>query len=64
VFNLNVPVKCPGVPDEILNPGKAWQGSAVEFSSEISELARLFKKNFEKYQDQASKDVIAAGPAI
>jgi len=58
VFNLSVPVACPGVPDEILNPGKAWQGSSTEFKSEISELAALFTKNFEKYQDQASKDVI------
>ena len=58
VFNLRVPVSCPGVPDEILNPGKAWQGSAAEFKSEISELAKLFSKNFDKYKDQASKEVI------
>jgi phosphoenolpyruvate carboxykinase (ATP) len=64
VFNLSVPVKCPGVPDEILNPAKAWQGSATEFKSEISELAKLFSKNFDKYKDQATKEVIAAGPSI
>jgi len=58
VFNLNVPTACPGVPDEILNPAKAWQGSAAEFKGEISELARLFVKNFDKYKDQASKEVI------
>jgi len=58
VFNLNVPTKCAGVPDEILNPAKAWQGSADEFKSEIRTLASLFVKNFDKYKDQASKDVV------
>jgi phosphoenolpyruvate carboxykinase (ATP) len=58
VFNLSIPVACAGVPDEILNPAKAWQGSAEEFKAEIMELAKLFDKNFNKYKDQASKDVI------
>jgi len=58
VFNLKVPKSCPGVPDEILNPAKAWQGSAQEFKSEIQDLASLFSKNFDKYKDQASKEVI------
>jgi len=64
VFNLAVPTACPGVPSEILNPAKAWQGSATELKSEISDLAKLFVKNFDKYKDQASKEVISAGPAI
>lgn len=64
VFNLRVPTSCPGVPDEILNPGKAWQGSASEFHSEISDLAKLFQKNFDKYKDQADKEVLAAGPTL
>lgn len=58
VFNLRVPKSCPGVPPEILNPAKAWQGSAQEFNSEIQDLAKLFAKNFDKYKDQASKEVI------
>jgi phosphoenolpyruvate carboxykinase (ATP) len=58
VFNLNVPTACAGVPDEILNPARAWQGSAEEFKSEIRNLATLFSRNFDKYKDQASKDVI------
>ena len=62
VFNLSVPVSCPGVPAEILNPAKAWQGSVEEFNAEISELAKLFNKNFDKYKDQASKDVVVCNP--
>jgi phosphoenolpyruvate carboxykinase (ATP) len=58
VFNLNVPVSCAGVPNEILNPGRAWQGSASEFKTEITELAKLFDQNFQKYRDQATADVI------
>ena len=62
VFNLNIPVVCAGVPDEVLNPAKAWQGSAVEFKSEVTELAKLFAQNFDKYKDHASKDVLVTPP--
>lgn len=58
VFNLSVPVSCPGIPNELLNPAKAWQGSAGEFRSEVLELARLFNENFNQYKDQASREVI------
>jgi len=64
VFNLAVPTACPGVPHEILNPAKAWQGSTTELKSEISDLAKLFAKNFDKYKDQASKEVIVSSLSI
>ena len=58
VFNLRVPVSCPGIPNDLLNPAKAWQGSAEEFQSEVLELAALFRENFNQYKDQASMEVI------
>jgi phosphoenolpyruvate carboxykinase (ATP) len=63
VFNLHVPKTCPGVPDELLNPKKSWTGSA-DFTSEVSKLAELFNKNFTKYSDQATPEVIAAAPVV
>lgn len=62
-FNLQVPKSCPGVPDDLLNPAKSWTGSA-SFKEEVTKLGVLFNENFKKYADQATPDVIAAGPQV
>jgi phosphoenolpyruvate carboxykinase (ATP) len=62
-FNLQVPKSCPGVPDDLLNPAKSWTASA-SFKDEVKKLAVLFSDNFKKYADQATPDVIAAGPEV
>jgi phosphoenolpyruvate carboxykinase (ATP) len=62
VFNLNVPKSCPGVPSEILNPTNAWTDGADSFNTEIKKLASKFTDNFNKYADQATTEVKAAGP--
>ncbi|KAG0036299.1 Protein kinase C-like 1 [Podila clonocystis] len=64
VFGLHIPKHVKGVPAEVLNPRKAWQGSAEEYDATVHKLATLFQENFTKYQDQASADVIAAGPKL
>ncbi|KAG0324910.1 Protein kinase C-like 1, partial [Podila horticola] len=64
VFGLHIPKEVKGVPAEVLNPRKAWQGSAEEYDATVHKLATLFQENFTKYQDQASADVIAAGPKL
>jgi phosphoenolpyruvate carboxykinase (ATP) len=46
-----------------LNPAKSWTGSA-SFKEEVSKLGVLFNENFKKYADQATPDVIAAGPQV
>lgn len=62
VFNLQVPKTAPNVPAEILNPARAWSGGKDQFTEEVSKLGKLFNENFEKYQDMALPEVIAAGP--
>ena len=63
VFNLNVPKKCTDVPDELLNPKKSWSGNA-DFGEEVNKLAELFVDNFKNYEDEASEEVIKAGPQV
>ena len=63
VFNLPVPKSCPGVPSELLNPKHSWVAK-TPFEGEVNKLAVLFNTNFQKYADQATKEVIAAGPVI
>ena len=61
VFKLNYPTKCPGVPDEILNPSCSWANKA-EYEATQAQLAMLFRRNFAKYQAMASAEVLARGP--
>jgi phosphoenolpyruvate carboxykinase (ATP) len=60
-FGLPVPVKIEGVPDYVLHPRETWK-SAAEYDAKASQLADMFADNFEKYEDQVSDGVKAAGP--
>ncbi|ORX63943.1 ATP-utilizing phosphoenolpyruvate carboxykinase [Basidiobolus meristosporus CBS 931.73] len=64
VFNLMIPKTCSEVPDVILNPVSSWQGPKEEFESTLRKLAGLFQENFKIYQDQATEEIIAAGPKV
>ena len=48
-FGLEIPIACPGVPSEILNPQITWPDPA-EYSREASRLRERFDANFEKYR--------------
>lgn len=50
IFNLRVPKKCNGVPDEILHPHLSWSNQR-EFNETLYHLATLFHKNFQQYID-------------
>ncbi|KAK3817961.1 MAG: phosphoenolpyruvate carboxykinase [ATP] [Linnemannia gamsii] len=64
IFGLEIPTAVSGVPAEVLNPATAWQGSSSDFEQTVRKLAELFNANFDKYKDQASSDVIEAGPKL
>jgi phosphoenolpyruvate carboxykinase (ATP) len=61
VFGVEVPTACAGVPSSILDPRSTW-ADARAYDKTAHRLARLFTKNFEKYADHASADLLAAGP--
>jgi phosphoenolpyruvate carboxykinase (ATP) len=63
IFNLPVPKTCTGVPNELLNPKVSWTGTA-DFTEEVTKLGRLFNENFQKYSDEATEEVIKAGPDV
>ncbi|KAI9886096.1 MAG: hypothetical protein M1823_002114 [Watsoniomyces obsoletus] len=63
-FNLHVPTAATGVPSELLNPQKSWTAGADDFKNEVIKLAKLFNENFKKYADEATPEVINAGPTI
>ena len=64
VFNLQVPKTCPNVPSELLKPKAAWTAGNDSFNTEVKKLGGLFIENFKKYEAEATKDVIEAGPIL
>ena len=63
VFGLASPTSCPGVPAELLQPINAWADKNA-FRKTALKLADLFERNFDKYREGASPDIIAAGPQL
>ncbi|HSH50240.1 MAG TPA: phosphoenolpyruvate carboxykinase (ATP), partial [Bacteroidales bacterium] len=47
LFHLNVPEKCPGVPDKILTPINTWENKD-EYKLTASRLAKKFSTSFDK----------------
>ncbi len=62
IFNLDVPVSCPGVPDDVLDPQATWT-DPDEYDEHARELARMFVKNFERFRDSVPPDILEAAPS-
>jgi phosphoenolpyruvate carboxykinase (ATP) len=63
VFNVGVPVSCPGVPDDVLQPRRTWADSAA-YDRQAAKLARMFADNFTTFEGEVSPEVRAAGPRV
>jgi phosphoenolpyruvate carboxykinase (ATP) len=61
IFGFHVPVSCPDVPTEVLNPRNTW-GDKAAYDAKAGELAEKFKKNFVQFAGSASREVGNAGP--
>ena len=61
IFGVAIPKECPDVPAEILNPINTWTDRTA-FTQKAKYLAGLFVRNFEKYADGVSAEVLAAAP--
>ena len=63
VFGLSMPVSCPNVPAEILNPRNTWTDKNA-YDAKAAQLAASFVKNFAQYADFASEEIQAAAPKV
>lgn len=63
IFGLQIPLHCPGVPDEVLQPKKTWADGAA-YEKKALELAQAFNENFKKFGDVISDDIKNAGPLV
>ncbi|MFN2488287.1 MAG: phosphoenolpyruvate carboxykinase (ATP) [Actinomycetota bacterium] len=63
IFNLDVPVSCPGVPDQVLDPRSTW-ASEDAYEAQARALAQRFQKNFESFAGAVPAGVEGAGPEL
>ncbi len=61
VFGVEVPEKCPGVPDMVLWPKNTWP-DAEAYDQAAIRLASLFQDNFNQYETAATDEIRRAGP--
>jgi len=63
VFGLQMPIECPNVPSEILDPENTWQNKSL-YEEKAMKLAQEFINNFEQYKDAAKEEIISGGPKL
>lgn len=62
IFNLEVPLSCDGVPDQILDPQSTWDDPDA-YEEQARDLAHMFAENSEAFKDSVPPEVVKAGPA-
>ncbi len=60
-LNVDVPTRCPGVPEEVLKPRGTWKDGTA-YDAQAAKLAKMFVDNFRTFEAEAAPDVKAAGP--
>lgn len=63
IFGFSMPKECPNVPTELLNPKNTWSDKA-EYDTKASFLAAQFVKNFDRFKEGASEEILAAAPKV
>jgi phosphoenolpyruvate carboxykinase (ATP) len=63
VFGMRMPLSCPDVPSEILNPRNTWADKEA-YDAMAKNLASQFIKNFDKYASGAGPETLAAAPTV
>jgi phosphoenolpyruvate carboxykinase (ATP) len=63
MFGLQMPLNCPEVPAEVLNPRSTWENKEA-YDKKAAELANSFKTNFEKFESYANDEIMGGGPVL
>jgi phosphoenolpyruvate carboxykinase (ATP) len=61
LFGFEVPVSCPEVPQDVLEPSNSW-GNKDEYWKKYDALAARFVENFKLFEEGCSREVREAGP--
>jgi len=63
VFGVDYPTACKNVPTALLDPRNTWSDKD-DYDRQANYLAESFLKNFEKYADLASNDMMKGAPKV
>tara|TARA_Y100000992_G_scaffold30928_1_gene17341 strand:+ start:18 stop:1214 length:1197 start_codon:yes stop_codon:yes gene_type:complete len=63
IFNFEVPIKLPGVGENVCNPAKSWNNED-DYNKQATKLAKMFQDNYKKYQQDGMTDYSQHGPLI
>jgi phosphoenolpyruvate carboxykinase (ATP) len=61
VFGVEVPTRCPEVPDAVLQPRGTWADPDA-YDAQARKLAEMFVENFRRFEDGVTPEIRAAGP--
>ena len=61
LFGFEVPLSCPDVPEDVLDPSTSW-GNKDEYWKRYDALAARYIENFKRFADGCPPEVLAAGP--
>jgi phosphoenolpyruvate carboxykinase (ATP) len=57
-FKFKVPVECPGVPSDVLDPRKTWRDKNA-YDAKAGELLEGFRNNFKQFEADVPREVKA-----
>jgi phosphoenolpyruvate carboxykinase (ATP) len=63
IFNIDVPVTCPGIPTEILDSRRTWPDGR-NYDRQAMKVARMFVENFKAFERDVPTTVKQAGPTV
>lgn len=61
LFNFEIPLTCPNVPDDVLDPANAW-GNKDEYWMKYDALSSRYIENFKFFKNGCPDEVISASP--
>jgi phosphoenolpyruvate carboxykinase (ATP) len=63
IFNIDIPMTCPGVPDSVLDARTTWPDKTA-YDEQAKKLAAMFVENFKTFEKDVDPAVKAAGPKV
>ncbi len=61
IFGLQMPLACPGIPADILDPENAWKDKD-NYRLTATKLANAFRDNFSRFREFANEEITQGGP--
>ena len=61
IFGFEIPLTCPNVPDDVLDPSTAW-GNKNEYWMKYDALAARYIENFKVFIPGCPEEILKAGP--